>query len=203
MWYVLGGIVTVIIVFLFWRITSVSRGGRQRDQRIMDMLEPFGERVLAGETVSPDEIISWAQRPESRHILIQCLPNLKYKELLPPDFFTGVSQGEASLAYWMMHPNELEDPPERIEHVESLRKELAGVDSLFHVYRYRMPVGHWAHGGEWLLGLVGPIDDRQEPYSYMPMAFSRADDKEGSLSSGELIDWWVDMLEKKGFTHDS
>ena len=33
-WYILGAVVVLIVAFFWWRLTSVARGARQRDDRI-------------------------------------------------------------------------------------------------------------------------------------------------------------------------
>lgn len=200
--YVVGGFFILVVVFLVWRISSVSRGMRQRDERILLMLEPIGQRVLDGETIGSHEIVEHMARPELRYMMMATMPDLDYRGILSEEMFSSVAQGEASLAYWMMHPNELQDPPEMVEHMETMRCEVKGRDSLFHVYRYKMPKGHWA-GEDWLLGLAGPMNESEMPYEKVQPAFSRCSDKEGDISPRELIEWWADMLEKKGFEHES
>lgn len=201
MWFIVGGFVIMVVVFLLWRISSVSRGMQQRDERILMMLEPIGQRVLDEETIEAHEVAEYMARPELRYMMMATMPDLDYRGILTPELFSSEAQGEASLAYWMMHPNELQDPPEAIEYMESFRQLLADRDSLFHVYRYRMPEGHWA-GCDWVLGLAGPMNELEEPYEKIQPAFSRCNDKEGDISPKDLVEWWVDMLEKKGFEHE-
>ena len=98
----------------------------------------------------------------------------------------------------MMHPNELQAAPEKIELVETVRRHVDGRDAQFHVYRFRMPAGHWAAKDGWELGLAGPMPESAEPYLEMPGAFSRGGDIEGKVKPAELVDWYVDMLRQKG-----
>lgn len=198
MWYVVGGIVFLVLVFLFWRLTSVGRGARERDERLFALLDPIGLKFDAKETVTTEDVLDLARRPELRFILYSGLREMGHGELLPHDFDTPIQQAEAALAYWMMHPNELQDPPEQIEHLAAITRELNGEDAVFHVFRYRMAEGHWA-GEDWLLGLAGPVDENAEPYTVLPSAFSRCSDIEGEISAADLVEWWVDLVKKKGW----
>jgi len=198
MWYVVGAIAVIIIAFVAWRWTSVERGARQRDERILERLLPIAQKLEAGETVTPDEVLQLARSPEVRFILFAALKDKSRPELIPSDFNSPVDQAESALVYWMMHPNELEDPPEKIEHVQEVTCQFKGADAHFHVFRYRMPEGHWAAADGWLLGLAGPMSKESEPYASMPGAFSRIVDKEGEVAPQELVDWYIDMLRQKG-----
>lgn len=198
MWYVVGSIAVAIVAFVLWRWTSVGRGARQRDERILSLLDPIGQKLDSGETVAPEEILFIARKPETRFMLYAGLKEMGHPELIPSDYNSPVDQAESALAYWLMHPNELQDSPEKIEHVEDVTTPLDGGDAVFHVFRYHMPKGHWAAKDGWLLGLAGPMDQTAEPYSFMPGAFSRCGDAEGSITPEALVQWYVDMLKQKG-----
>jgi hypothetical protein len=123
---------------------------------------------------------------------------MKRPELVPANYSSSVSQGESALAYWMMHPNELQDAPEAIQLVETVTRSIDGQDADFHVYRYKMPAGHWAANDGWILGLAGPMSCGTVPYSERPGAFSRVGDIDGKVKPAELVDWYVGMLRQKG-----
>jgi hypothetical protein len=193
-------IVALFLAFVVWRWTSVSRGAKQRDEKLLERLDPIGKRFDAGEAVSREEIGALAARPENRYVLYPVLRHMNKADLLPAEYNSSVSQGEAALAYWLMHPNEAQDAPETIEHVETLTRPINGQDAEFHVYRYRMPAGHWAAKDGWLLGLAGPMNPSAEPYAELPGAFSRMNDTVDKVRPAELVDWWVDMMKQKGMT---
>jgi len=196
--YVIGTIAVFIVAFIAWRWMSVGKGARQRDERILKLIDPIGRKLDDGETVTPEEVRSIARRPEVRFMLFAALKEMNHPELIPSDFQSPTDQAESALAYWLMHPNELQDSPEKIEHIQEVTRSLGGADAQFHVFRYRMVQGHWAAGDGWLLGLAGPMEKQAEPYSFLPGAFSRAGDTEGKITPEELVDWYVDMLEQKG-----
>jgi hypothetical protein len=192
-------IITVLLIaFIVWRWTSVARGARERDEKLIARLDPIGKKLDAGENVSPQEIEALATRPEIRYMLFETLRQMKRPDLLPTKYSSSVAQGESALAYWIMHPNELQDAPEAIEFVETVKRSVDGQEADFHVYRYRMPAGHWAAKDGWLLGLAGPMKLGDEPYSNMPGAFSRASDIDGKVKPSELVDWYIGVLRQKG-----
>jgi hypothetical protein len=197
---ILAVVAILIVVFVIWRLTSVARGGRQRDEKLLVRIDPIGKKIDAEETVSSQEVATLAAQPEIRHMLFAVLRQMNRHDLLPNAYSSSISQGESALAYWMMHPNELQGAPEEIEFVETVKRPVNGQEADFHVYRYKMPLGHWAAKDGWLLGLAGPIPVDSEPYVDMLGAFSRVGDIEGKVKPTDLVDWYVGMLRQKGIT---
>ena len=194
-----GGVALVLLLlFIAWRWTSVGRGMRKRDERIIRRLDPVARRIESGQPVSPQEIETLAERPELRFMFFAMAREMKREELLPTKYSSSAAQGESALAYWMMHPNELQDAPDAIELVETLKRPVDGQEADFHVYRYKMAAGHWAAKDGWILGLAGPMKGSGEPYSELPGAFSRVGDIHGKVKPSELVDWYVGMLRQKG-----
>jgi len=187
----------LLIAFIVWRWTSVGRGMRQRDEKLLRLLDPVGEKLSDGKEVPLQEIESLASRPELRFMLFAMLRHMSRPDLLPSDHSSSASEGAAALAYWMMHPNEFGEAPEKIELVESLQRRLGGQDAQFHVYRFKMPNGHWAGDEDWHLGLAGPMPNTSEPYSQLAGAFSRVGDKEGGIIPSDLVDWYLGILRQK------
>jgi len=193
-----GVVAVLLVLFIVWRWPSVGRGMRQRGEKLFVRLDPVANRIETGQPVSPQEIEALAARPEIRLMLFHMLREMKHPELLPTKYSSSVAQGESALAYWMMHPNELQEAPEVIELVETVKRPIDGQDADFHVYRYKMPAGHWAAKDGWILGLTGPMKPGVEPYSEMPGAFSRVGDIEGKMKPSELVDWYIGTLRQKG-----
>ena len=140
-----------------------------------------------------------ALQPQLRPLLYELLKLFNRVDLFPKNHFDPASQGEARLAYWMMHPNEFQDAPEKIELVERITRQLnaAGSVGTFFVYRYQMPAGHWS-GEDWQLGLAGPFFEDDKPFENQAGAFSRAGDRAENVKPAELIGWYVDMARRKG-----
>lgn len=193
---VIGVVVLALGVFVWRRYTSVERGARQRDERIARTLDPVGRKLAGNEAVAAEEVAALADRPELRPMLYSLLKHYERLELFPERHLDVRAQGEAMLAYWMMHPNEFQDAPERIEFVEAMERPLddEGTKGEFLVFRFRMADGHWAAGDGWLLGLAGPFFDGDVPYSGIAAAFSRASDRHGEVEPAEMVDWYVAVL---------
>lgn len=197
MWYVIGAIVVVVAGFLFWRITSVARGTRQRDEKLIDALSPLGERLAAGSEVTADEVRTLCARYELRQMLYHMLKHLGKPELFPEECTSWESQAEGLLAQWMMHPNEYEAAPAVMECLQRVERVIDGRKATFIVLKFKMPAGHWAEKNGWLLGLSGPFMESDEPYSGPAGAFSRCDDVEGKVQPEALVDWYIDTWRSK------
>lgn len=196
MWYAIGAVVLAVIVFLIWRITSVGRGVRQRDERIMEALRPIGEKLVSGEEITADEVRAFCLRHELRPQLYNTLKYFEKLEFFPAEYSTWESQAEGILAEWMMHPNELQAPPATMECLKRVDREIGDLQATFIVLAYAMPAGHWA-GDDHLMGLSGPFVETEVPYSGLASAFSRCGDKKGTLEPEELVDWFVNMCTRK------
>jgi hypothetical protein len=187
----------LMVAVVVWRITSVARGARQRDRRILDLLEPVGRRLEQKAPLDADEIRTLAARPEARGMLYQLLQHFGQAAAFPEERKTRQAYAEAMLVYWMMHPNELQDPPASIELVEVVSRTLGQHEGEFLVFRYRMPDGHWA-GGDWLLGVAGPFFPDDVPYSdkSVATAYSLASDKAGAVAPGVIVDRFIQLVEQ-------
>lgn len=197
MLYTFVAVGILIVVFLAWRFTSVARGVRQRDEKLMVALNPIADRLANKEPVAADEIAVLIRQPQYRPMLYQLLKHFERLDLFPASALSIEAQGEGVLAYWMMHPNELQDAPRKIEFLEEIEREFRGESVKFLVFKYQMPSGHWASDDGWLLGLAGPFFENDVPYSGNAAGFSRCTDKYGEVQPHELIDWYAGMLDRK------
>ena len=198
MFKIIAIVVGLVVVFIIWRWTSVGRGAQQRDEKLIPRFDLIEKKINAGEAIFLQEIEALAMRPENRYMLFALLRHYKRSDLLPTQYSSSVSQGESALSYWLMHPNELQDAPEEVEFVETVKRSVGGQEADFHVYRYKMPAGHWAAKDGWLLGLAGPMSIGSEPYSDSPGAFSRVGDVEGKVKPSEIVDWYIGVMQQKG-----
>ncbi len=196
MTYAFIAIGILFVAFIVWRYTSVARGARQRDEKLLVMLDPIALKLANKEPVAAEEIADLGRQPQYRPMLYQMLKHFERLDLFPANDLTIEEQGKGILAYWMMHPNELQDAPREIELVEEIEREFRGEHVTFLVYKYQMPPGHWAAKDGWLLGLAGPFFENEDPYSAAG-GFSRCGDKYGEVQPRELIDWYVEMFNRK------
>lgn len=200
MWNVIIGIAVAVALFLWWRYTSVARGARARDEKLLQLLDPIEEKLANREDVGANEVEALAAKAHLRPMLFAMLKEFERLDLFPEGQKSVQSQAEAILAYWLMHPNELQDVPEEMRLAEKVCREIDGEQADFYVFRYKMSDGHWAAKDGWLLGLAGPFLDKDVPYSGHPVAFSRCGDKHGEVTPSELVDWFMDMVQRKGLT---
>src|SRR5262249_43818607 len=119
---VVGGLAILVVGFVIWRRSSVARGMEERDEKVIERLEPIVKRIESGQEVSLQEIDAIAARPEVRFMLFSILRHLKRSDLLPTNCLSSASQGESALAYWCMHPNELGEAPDAVELVEAFKR---------------------------------------------------------------------------------
>lgn len=191
--YAAIAVAVLLAAFVWWRWTSVARGARKRDERILAILKPLADELLAGRQPSPQAVAQVADLPHARVLLHRMLTDLDAAQLFPERHLSVAAQAEAQLAYWMMHPNELCDPPEELANVAVVRRRLGDEEADFHVLRFRMPDGYW-EGRDWLLGLAGPFFDGDPPYCGPAGAFSRAGDKADETDPKQLVDWFIGMV---------
>jgi hypothetical protein len=196
--YILGGLAGIVVLFFVWAIWSVARGCRRRDEKLFTQLDPIQKRLMNKSEVLPDEVYEVARKPEVRHMLFAMLKEQGRNDLFPKEHLNARSEAEASLAYWMMHPNELQAWPAEMLLVDSLTHDIGGRTGHFFVFKYRMAEGHWAAKDGWLLGIAGPIFEGDDHYAKLAGAFSRVSDREDTITSSELLDWYVGMLRQKG-----
>jgi hypothetical protein len=182
--------------FLLWRISSVGRGMRKRDEKLAQELGDLANKLERKAVIDSQEVLALAGKPQLRCMLFALLKHFHRGDLFPSQFLSQEAQREAKLAYWMMHPNELQAAPEQMELIEKVTRTIDEKQMVFFVYRYRMPAGHWA-GDAWLLGLAGPFGSEEMPYEGGAGAFSRCNDKHGVTSPTELVDWFIGIARAK------
>jgi hypothetical protein len=195
--YLLIGIVGFVLLVL-WLIAGVGRGMRKRDERVLKTLEPISRQLAEKKDVSPDEVRTMAMRAETRYFLYARLKEAGKTDLFPAEFLDERFQAESNLTYWMIHPNELQDPPEKMELMEVVDRTCGGKPGKFFIFKYKMPEKHWAGKDGWILGIAGPFFRDEKPYEIRRGAFSRINDHEGKITPTQLADWYFGMLQQKG-----
>ncbi len=92
-WYILGSIAAVIVGFIWWRYTSVARDARQRDEKILSLLDPIGEKLANGKSPTPDEVEALAKNSATRTSLYEILKHSERLELFPAEYRSEAAQG--------------------------------------------------------------------------------------------------------------
>ncbi|MFC2173808.1 hypothetical protein ACFLU6_14445 [Acidobacteriota bacterium] len=193
MLYTLIGIAIAVLLFLWWRHTSVQRGAKGRNKRILRLLDPIGQKLANKQDVTPKQVETLAAKPHVRPMLYAVLKEFDRVDLFPQAHLTAESQAEACLAYWLLHPNEFNAVPKDMKLVEKILREVDGDQADFYVFRFKMGGEISSASDDWHLGLAGPLFKGDPPYSRSG-AFSRAGDKYGEVNPSDLVDWYIGML---------
>jgi hypothetical protein len=159
---------------------------------------PVAQRLEQKAAVGAGEIAALAVQPELRVVLYPMLQHFERRDLFPEEYLDEPSQSAARLAYWLMHPNEMDGAPAAVEPVGIVTRSLTRGACRFHVLRFRMLDGYWGAKDGWLLGLVGPFADGDQPYLGPAGAFSRLNDRDGQVTPAQLIDWYLGILKQEG-----
>lgn len=195
---IIGGLIVLVALAMGWMYFSMLRGGAKRDKRLYADLDPLAERFEAKEDVPAADVEALARRSQYRPLLYDMLKFYEKLNLFPQEYLSEQAQAEANLCYWMMHPHEMQDPPESIHLLETLDREVAGQAGRYYVFRFRMPEYHWAGEEGWQLGVSGPFFDGDLPHANTATSFARGADTYGEVEPAELVDWFIDMTEEKG-----
>ena len=197
-WHAIGAVIVLVVAWIVWRLIAVQRGARLRDERIMEELSPFLRKLDEGADLSNEEVTRLCAKYHLRPMLYSMLKHYERLEIFPDSMKSLERQAEGLLAHWMMHPNEFEGPPVAMQIMTNVERKLGGKTATFVVVKFQMPPGHWVGDGAWPVGLSGPFFDNAVPYGGKASAFSRASDAEDKVRPDELVDWFIDMVERKG-----
>jgi hypothetical protein len=187
--YIVGGFVALVVLVLAGLYAHSIYAVYARDQKIYLAIDPVVEHL---DTATAASVAALADAPQNRPLLYAALDEAKRTQLFPPKYLDTVSQGAGQLAYWMMHSHEMDAPPEAIELLETQEREVDGKRLTFHVYKFKMPAGHWS-GDAWHVGLSGPYAAGDAPYSSTAFARGGEEDDVGRVKPSELVDWYIEL----------
>ena len=95
MLYVFIAIGILIVAFIWWRYTSVERGARQRDEKLMVLLQPIAKKLSGREPVTAEEIATVSRQPQYRPMLYQGNRRSPAQIDFPPPLRRGYNLGHA------------------------------------------------------------------------------------------------------------
>ncbi len=88
MYYAIVGIVVVVVAFIWWRRSSVGRGARQRDERLLPLFEPLADKLIEGEILPKADAVDFNRDAWCR--LVQLRPEFRrYPPRQAPNPFKG------------------------------------------------------------------------------------------------------------------
>lgn len=199
--YIIGGLVGLLIIFLVYRYWATLKATQKRDKDIFDKVKPVIE-ALENQNVFDEELINrLADDSATRGILYSILEEHNRLELFPNKYMDFKSGAESSLVYWLLHPNELGDRPDQIEYIQTVSRaqeidnEKQKLD--YYVFKFKMNPPHWASKDGWTVGVAGPYIKDSEPYDFAPGTFSTFEKFE-SKSPDEHVGWVHETMNKKG-----
>ena len=191
-WKIALGLLALLVAGVAWRRHSVMRGAKARDRKLIARLDPLAERLERNEAVTADEIESLADAPELRQLLYVLLDHYGSLDLFPTRHLRPEAIAESALVYWMLHPNELQAAPSRIEALGAFERNVTGRTARYFAFRYRMDSNHWA-GSDWIVGVAGPVFENDPPYGGSTSGFTRATDRFDTVNPEDLIDQYVEL----------
>jgi hypothetical protein len=153
----IGIVVTLVIVFIAWRLWATYSGGRKAYVGLATRIEPVERKLVAGADPEPGDLERFARDRETRRVLYDALEHHHQLRLFPAQYLTPEAMAEADLVLWLAHPNELAALPDEIELMAAVPapgKDFEG--QRYFVFRYRTRPPHWAAKDGWLAGVSGP-----------------------------------------------
>ncbi len=199
--YILGGIAGLIIIFIVYRYWTTIKATQKRDRDIFEKVKPVIDTFDNGLEPNKELIQKLAEDDASRGALYSILKNQDRTAIFPNKYKNFLSSAEASLVFWLLHPNELGNRPDYIEFVKTVQKEQEMKGQIrtldYYVFKFKMEEPHWAAKDGWMVGVAGPYLDDSEPYDFAPGTFSTFE-KFASKSPKEHVNWVHDTMNKKG-----
>jgi hypothetical protein len=120
-------------------------------------------------------VFELAVNPETRNALFLALRDAGKPEYFPPQFATREAFAESNLVDWLSHPNELTQPPDKIELVKVVTIDTPAIGEVeWYLFKFRVQPPHWAADKGWMAGAAGPYPKDAEPTAFVdaPGTFS-------------------------------
>lgn len=158
-------------MFIWWLYTGVQRGAVKRDKKIYKEIAFIEEKITNNEVIKIEDVEKLAEKAYIRPLLYNILKNYEKLDLFPSKYLEHKFQAESELSYWLAHPNELQTPPDKIELLKVIKRNIDNEIRDFYVFRFCKNPPHWAAREGWLLGVSGPYFSDTIPYSGVPGNF--------------------------------
>jgi hypothetical protein len=186
------------VAFVAWRYFATIAAGAQRTADIKRRIDAVLSPLNTGGQPELQQLRVLAEDPATRNMLRESLNALNHSRLFPAEYATEEAMAESELVFWLRHPNELGDSPNAIELMERQTRPYKEGVVAYYVFRYRTHPPHWAANQGWLAGVAGPYPASVTVSPEVhPTAFSAFKPYAESTPT-EHIDWYHDMLSKRG-----
>jgi hypothetical protein len=188
----------VCVAFVAWRYFATVSGGLRRTADIQRRIDAVLAPLHTGGDPEMEQLRVLAEDPATRNTLRDSLKVLNRFDLFPHQYATEEASAESELVFWLRHPNELGASPHEIERMEVQTRPVGEGEVAYYVFRYRTHPPHWAANDGWLAGVAGPYpaSGTVGPEVH-PTAFSTFKPYVDGTAA-EHVDWFHDMLTKRG-----
>ena len=181
-----------VIIFFFYRNYATNRATQLRNKMVLDLLWPIALQLQNGEPPDMTKINELADDPLTRGELYMLLDEKGKLELFPEKHKDIRSSSESQLIFWLMHPNELGARPSELELAEIITRKQELIDYKFFVYKFKWNINKEDRKETWVVGVVGPFDETNDPYK-SGTAFSTFGDYERQ-SADKHVDWFIENV---------
>jgi hypothetical protein len=152
--------IVIFVFILLW--LNALRGTGSVLRKLDEKIGPAIEAIQSNSEYVTQIINDIANIPEARNHLYNWLKE-KNKESLFPDEFRKLEKiAESDLAQWLMHPNELKEPPYKIEFVKKIDVQKENKRGKYFLFKFCVKDDHWASKNGWMAGAAGPFWDDEE-----------------------------------------
>ena len=155
----IGGI--VIFAFVFLWLNAVRATGSVLS-KLDGLIGPAKEAIQSNSESATQTIYDIAKVPETRNHLYHWLKENGKEGLFPKEFGNLEKFAESDLAKWLMHPNELRTPPDKIELVKIIDVQQENKTGTYFLFKFCVKDDHWASEKGWMAGAAGPYWDDEE-----------------------------------------
>ena len=179
------------LAFVVYKRGRAHRADDEALARQLARVAPLAQTLEEDPDLSAERVAPYAEDPVTRELTYELLGRAGRLDLFPERYLGSAAAGESRLANWMEAATNLGALPAAIAHVSRELIDAPGEapPDEYHVYRYRMPEGHWAAGEGWLLGVAGPYAAGEAPYGPAAKTATRAAVRFGEGSPRAEAQW--------------
>lgn len=195
---IMGGIVSALALFIAYRHWKLKKNTEKRDLEVYEKTKPVIEALEKGEEPELKLVKELADDAACRTFLYVVLDQHQKLELFPEKYKNFPSCAEASLVYWLLHPNELAARPEKIKFAKKVEipYEIKEKEELLNFYVFKWK--EFKNDEVYTVGIAGPYLDSSNIYDFVPGSYSTFEAFD-SQSPEEHANWVHEMLKKKKY----
>ena len=194
-------IVGIIILLTIFLLIKVKLGSFKTARQVTKKLEPIRTALENNQELDKNLLEELAGDPLIRNSLYDDLKKFNKSEYFPAKYRTKKYFAESDLVYWLNHPNELRQPPDKIELMETITIEsdtdLGKLE--YYLFRFRTAPPHWASQDGWMAGVSGPyLTSENAPLIVPPGTFSELE-KYDSKTPQEHVEYFFQKISASTF----